>query len=479
MADEHMHTPAGRPDFAGEAERLTADLPAGPETDRLAEAIRGNVEVFARLHRAEAARARPSAPDHLWERIAAEMRAESGDPAAPMKPLRFPVWRRVAAGLAAAAAVAAAVGLSLRRGEETPEPTPSGGSAVVNGEAKTPTVSPTVAAASTPTVADLLTRMTAAMRSRGVAGTVVVEQLSPRDATVPPVRREVRLAYAGPDKWQTQVGDTLRVRRGSVLAVRHDGARGPVGGEWTVVPAEADPSAGDPARWPADDVSLDPAALETLSRNYAVAVADGGEVAGRPTWRLDLSPRSVSRPSLRVWLDRDTGLRLRSERLDSGGEAVARAAFAEFRPVAPDEAERSLAAVPVSVGNPSSVAPSAVHEFDPAADRARLGFAPLSVRSDSLPGGFERRRAVLLGAATATPTLRTVFGDGLASLEVLQKVAPASAPNAPAAPGAAPQVKRHGRGWELSAVRHGVAVHVASEDLSVAELERVLDGLAR
>jgi hypothetical protein len=47
-----------------------------------------------------------------------------------------------------------------------------------------------------------------------------------------------------------------------------------------------------------------------------------GEAAGRPAWIVNILPRGQNRVVRRVWIDRATKIRLRSERLDTKGQAV-------------------------------------------------------------------------------------------------------------------------------------------------------------
>ncbi len=64
--------------------------------------------------------------------------------------------------------------------------------------------------------------------------------------------------------------------------------------------------------------------LEQIEQHYAVAIAPRERIAGRQALKLSLQPMSADRYGLRLWIDVDTGLPLRSERLGSGGQLLER-----------------------------------------------------------------------------------------------------------------------------------------------------------
>jgi outer membrane lipoprotein-sorting protein len=66
--------------------------------------------------------------------------------------------------------------------------------------------------------------------------------------------------------------------------------------------------------------------LERLEENYETSLAFGPDVAGRPTWLLELRPRAEGRARRRLWVDRKNGLVVKSEsyRLDETIASVMR-----------------------------------------------------------------------------------------------------------------------------------------------------------
>lgn len=59
--------------------------------------------------------------------------------------------------------------------------------------------------------------------------------------------------------------------------------------------------------------------VERLMANYDASVGEGPQVAGRPTWFLELRPKAPGGGKRRFWLDRDGGLILRSENFHPEG----------------------------------------------------------------------------------------------------------------------------------------------------------------
>ena len=70
--------------------------------------------------------------------------------------------------------------------------------------------------------------------------------------------------------------------------------------------------------------------LELLLRNYAVLAAGEGRVAGRPVNIVDLTSKHPGNPSKRLWIDRETGIVLKSEDRSAAGELRSRMEFTEI-----------------------------------------------------------------------------------------------------------------------------------------------------
>lgn len=81
--------------------------------------------------------------------------------------------------------------------------------------------------------------------------------------------------------------------------------------EWIVIPSRRRAWSGQASKQPQRLLSQDEE-WKLLDRNYEVRLAsDDDEVAGRETWKLELTPRSAGKPSRSLWIDKETGLVLR------------------------------------------------------------------------------------------------------------------------------------------------------------------------
>ncbi|HGJ64598.1 TPA: DUF4367 domain-containing protein [bacterium] len=54
-----------------------------------------------------------------------------------------------------------------------------------------------------------------------------------------------------------------------------------------------------------------------LLRNYKVGVFNGGSVAGRDTYLIEITPKQQNRPSRKLWIDAEKGIPLKSELYDT------------------------------------------------------------------------------------------------------------------------------------------------------------------
>lgn len=125
-----------------------------------------------------------------------------------------------------------------------------------------------------------------------------------------------------------------------------------------------------------------------LARSYRVELGADERVAGRQARQVAVLAQDASRFSLRVWIDRDTGLPLRSERLAEGGSLI----------------ERQM------------VTRLVVHGFAAAAGPAPVVAASASAAAE-LSGGFQ-----LLAMPAMVPGLQgashAIVGDGLVRVSV-------------------------------------------------------------
>jgi outer membrane lipoprotein-sorting protein len=69
---------------------------------------------------------------------------------------------------------------------------------------------------------------------------------------------------------------------------------------------------------------------QLLLRFYNVRVLDGGLVAGRDTYLIEVEPKLAGRPSRKVWMDKETGVILKMENYDSQKRLQLLLAFSEI-----------------------------------------------------------------------------------------------------------------------------------------------------
>ncbi|GMU43616.1 MAG: MucB/RseB C-terminal domain-containing protein [Xanthomonadales bacterium] len=174
--------------------------------------------------------------------------------------------------------------------------------------------------------------------------------------------------------------------------------------------------------------------LAALDQSYEVAVDARDRVAGRRAVRLSLQPRHPDRYGLRVWIDVDTGLPLRSER----------------RAYDQSPLERRMVTRLAVLGFAGSPVP---------------GSTPSSIPSDwKLPAGFQ-----LVGSALAVPGLagahHWVLSDGVAWVSVYRLNLP---------PGKVIETEgwRHGALGQVT-LRNGEDWYYVLGDLPQATLRRV------
>lgn len=57
--------------------------------------------------------------------------------------------------------------------------------------------------------------------------------------------------------------------------------------------------------------------VQLLSKNYKIRVLDGGKVAGRNTYLLEIDPKNPDRPSSKIWVDTEKNVVLKVEKYDA------------------------------------------------------------------------------------------------------------------------------------------------------------------
>ena len=83
--------------------------------------------------------------------------------------------------------------------------------------------------------------------------------------------------------------------------------------------------------------------IQLLLQNYDVRVLDGGSVAGRSTYLLEIVPKVTGRPSRKLWMDAEMGVILKMENYDSQKRLRNLFAYSEvnFEPEIDEEIFRS------------------------------------------------------------------------------------------------------------------------------------------
>lgn len=213
----------------------------------------------------------------------------------------------------------------------------------------------------------------------------------------------VHVDHLAPDRYRLEYGPTPGRSRRLVI---DDGKT-----RWQYEPAarlairSASPTLGD------DGVALD--RLSLLRANYTITLAGEDRVAGRDAVVIAVRPRAGARPALVLWLDRDTGLVLRSERRHADGSLAQVAAFTSIEYRDPP-ADRFAFAPPrgITVRALPSGEPLRVADVAP-----RMGFQPIAPAA--LPGGFVLDR-VLASGSSATGVAVMQYTDGLAALSLFE-----------------------------------------------------------
>ena len=130
--------------------------------------------------------------------------------------------------------------------------------------------------------------------------------------------------------------------------------------------------------------------LQQLDQSYQITVGPRERVAGRRAVRLTLQPISADRYGLRLWIDADTGLPLRSDRTGEGQSVLERRMITRLT-------VHGFAGISAAVAAPASI--------------TELGWA--------LPSGFR-----LIGSALTVPGItgarQWVISDGVAWVSVYQ-----------------------------------------------------------
>ena len=144
---------------------------------------------------------------------------------------------------------------------------------------------------------------------------------------------------------------------------------------------------------------------QKLNDWYAVTKTDDSRVAGRPVAVISLAPRDQHRYGFELYLDRETGLPLKSLLLNDKGQLLERFQFISIETTAPgdDELRPAGQCHPVVTQDAQSAAVKTSHDW----------------HSDWLPPGFELiSSSVRIDPKTKSEVTSLLFDDGLTRFSV-------------------------------------------------------------
>ncbi len=146
------------------------------------------------------------------------------------------------------------------------------------------------------------------------------------------------------------------------------------------------------------------------ARNYRLDLFPDGSVAGRKALLLSIQPTDEFRYGYRIWLDKATGMPLKSQ-LRAADDTLEQIMFTEISIDSPIDEEAVRPSIDTSSYDwQRAVDASSVAEDDPAgqqwiAETLPPGFRPVAVRARLMPGAD-------------MPTRQIVYTDGLATVSV-------------------------------------------------------------
>jgi sigma-E factor negative regulatory protein RseB len=231
-----------------------------------------------------------------------------------------------------------------------------------------------------------LDKMQQALATRSFQGTLVIRQHNQMHT--------LRVMHGhdggGWDNLESLDGESRRILRqaGRVITLFPERGLATISGERAVTPLH-------PAL---------PQDREQLQQHYQVRLAGEGRVAQRVAQIVELLPRDQYRYGFRYWLERDSGLLLRCDLLDSQGQTLEQVMYSEL----------SLLAETPHLTEPD-LKKYRVIELDAGQQNA----APLRWRVRQLPAGFRLVQSSERPSAHGEGKVQQlVFSDGLTSVSV-------------------------------------------------------------
>jgi len=151
--------------------------------------------------------------------------------------------------------------------------------------------------------------------------------------------------------------------------------------------------------------------FSSVTNNYELAMKGEDRIVSRPAVRMTVTPRDEHRYGYRLWLDKETGLLLKSELMDESQHAALEVFQFNQLSLGDEVVAEAL--------EPYKPTDSILHHLRVADDSGSKPEAEVKWRADWLPEGFEMAAADLRNApATKQDVSTLMYSDGLAAVSV-------------------------------------------------------------
>ncbi len=148
------------------------------------------------------------------------------------------------------------------------------------------------------------------------------------------------------------------------------------------------------------------ARIEELSNRYTIAQKDGDRVAGMDSTIFELRPKDTLRFGYRLWIERETGLLLRSQTLGDNDEVIEQVSFSEIKVGSIPDKQR-----------PKFKAAGEGWRLEDATVSAQEAVLPLQIAFKPGVPGFRQVSGVVRKTRNTTVN-QYVYTDGLASVSI-------------------------------------------------------------
>ena len=164
--------------------------------------------------------------------------------------------------------------------------------------------------------------------------------------------------------------------------------------------------------------------VQLLLQNYDVQVLDGGHVAGRSTYLLEIRPKATGRPSRKVWIDAEMGVILKMEHYNSQKRLEQLFAYSEinFKPEIDEADFRSPQEIQDRERPPKERGREELWNYnqgEPDVERIRKEAQLDIIFPDQAPAGFILQSIDVLKFGKLK-NVHLKYTDGLAVLSVFQ-----------------------------------------------------------